>query len=744
MIPMSSVTRPAAPAGRQRKLPLRKRPDLQARPIAFQGRRHWNIKDPVALRYYQLRDEEYAILEMLDGQTSAKQIQTAFEQRFAPRRLALRELEALLGTLHQEGLIVADTPGQGESLLARHDQARRRRRLQAIANLLAMRFRGVDPEPLLGWLYPKCRWLFSRWCLLLGVLLVLAAAGLVLVKFDSFQAQLPEFHAFFNAHNIVWLAMAVVLAKVLHELAHALVCKHFGGECHELGIMLLVFMPCLYCNVSDAWMLANKWHRVAISGAGIAAEVVMAAICTLLWWSSEPGLFNSVCLNLMFVCSVSTVVFNGNPLLRYDGYYVLSDIVEVPNLHQQAASVAHSAGARWGLGIDRPLARLLPGRGHGWLGIYWIASTAYRWAVVLAIAWLLSQALKPYRLELLGRAIALAAVAVMVAGPAWKVFSFLRRAADERRLKPGRVLVRGGALAAAATALLLVPLPYRVSAPVVLEPRQARRVYVPVPGLLMESLSEGAKVRQGQTVARLENLELSAEVARLQGEQNQQRRHVWNLQSRRIDDPPAGSQLPAAKEALADIEARLRQRQTDQERLCLTAPVAGTVMPPPRQPARHAAGELSKWSGSPLDRRNAGSFLETGTTFCLVGDPQQMDALIVADQSIVDFLRIGQRVRIRLDQFPGQTLWGTINQIAEIDLKIAPRELAGSGGLPVQTDEQGVPRPRRTSYQARVVLDDHHAQLLAGASGRAKIHVDAQSLARRAYRFLAQTFRLEL
>ena len=135
----------------------------------------------------------------------------------------------------------------------------------------------------------------------------------------------------------------------MHEFGHGLSCKHFGGECHEIGVMLLVFTPCLYCNVSDSWMLPNKWHRAAIGAAGMYVELVLASIATFVWWFSQPGPFNYICLSVMFICSVSTVMFNANPLLRYDGYYILSDFLEIPNLRQKASTILNrsSASGAW-------------------------------------------------------------------------------------------------------------------------------------------------------------------------------------------------------------------------------------------------------------------------------------------------------------------------------------------------------------------------------------------------------------
>ena len=177
----------------------------------------------------------------------------------------------------------------------------------------------------------------------------LAAAALVFTHFDAFQARLPTFQQFFAGHNWLLLAAALAGAKVLHEFGHGLACKRFGGECHEMGVMLLVFTPCLYCNVTDSWMLPSKWRRAAIAAAGMYVELALAAGATFLWWFSNPGIVNSLSLNTMFICSVSTLAFNANPLLRYDGYYILSDLLEIHNLRQKADAVIRRAVTRWTL-----------------------------------------------------------------------------------------------------------------------------------------------------------------------------------------------------------------------------------------------------------------------------------------------------------------------------------------------------------------------------------------------------------
>ena len=443
----------------QRPLPVRMRRDLSAHPLQFGGRTYWGIKDPISLRYYQLREEEYFILNLLDGQQSLESIRQAFEAAFAPRRLDLQQLQAFLGTLHRDGLVVTETAGQGRELLLRRKQVRRQSWAGTFSNILAIRFRGLDPESFLQWLYPRCRWLFSIWCVTFCVLLMLAAATLVAIQFQTVRLRLPEFQAFFQMRNVVLLAAAVALSKIIHEHAHALTCKHFGGECHEMGFMLLAFTPCLYCNVSDSWMLPNKWHRVAVSAAGMYVELVLAAVCTFLWWFSVPGLLNSLCLNLVFVCSVSTIIFNGNPLLRYDGYFILADILEIPNLRQQSNTYARQRAARWFFGIDQTNDRLLTERRRGLLGAYFVASLVYRLVVVAAILWFVNEFLKPYGLEAIAQSVALVVVIGLIAVPLWQLSSFLSDPTRNRLVKWHLLLVRGGCVAVTLTLAGLLPLP---------------------------------------------------------------------------------------------------------------------------------------------------------------------------------------------------------------------------------------------------------------------------------------------
>jgi putative peptide zinc metalloprotease protein len=725
-----------------RPLPMKMRPDLVVRPQQFSGHQHWVVKDPISLRYFHLLDEEYSILRMLDGHTSLREIQQQFQRRFAPRRIRPPQLQSLLHELHSKGLVLVDAAHQDRQLLERQRRQRRLRWLETGSSLLALRFPGVDPEPLLRWLEPRCRWLFTRAARAAWLILALSAAGLATIHFDTLLQRLPKFHSFFTAENLLVFLLAMILIKVFHELAHAVTCKYFGGECHQIGVMLLVFTPCLYCDVSDAWLLPSKRQRIAISAAGIYLEVFLASVCTFLWWYTQPGLLNSLALNIVMLCSVGTLVFNGNPLMRFDGYYIFADLVEIPNLQARSRQALSRRLAAWGLGMDSPSDRVFTERRGVLLTSYAVSSLVYRCVVIVGIYYFLSEVLRPYRLQFLAQAFILVTIAGMIAPPAWRLAKLLREPLMRRRIRRSHAIRSAIVLLGLAVTVLAVPLPCRVSAPLALELKDARPVYVTTAGIVDKTVPHGSRVAAGDVLARLIKPETRMEVVELTSRRDRQSQQLRHLEARRGVDPDAASQIPSARQMLADLEERLRQLERYEDMLELRAPVAGHVIQPPRVPASKGSAErLPTWTGTPLDPINRGCTLEAGLLFCLVGDPERLEAVAIVDQAETDLIQSGQRVKIRLDQWPWKTLRGTVVEISQINLEVASPALVAGGDIPVRTDSDGVSRPVSTVYQARIDLDESDFHALAGASGRCKIAVAPQSIARRLARYVSRNFR---
>jgi putative peptide zinc metalloprotease protein len=737
-----------------RRIAIRRRPDLSARRQYYLGRSYWIVKDPVGLNYFRFQDEEYAILQMLDGEISLDEIKERFEDEFPPQKISLDELQQFLGMLHRSGLVIAAVGGQGEQLLKRRRERRRKELIGAAANILCIRFKGFDPERFLNWFYPKVHWFFTRTAVTLCLLLGIAALMLVTVQFRLFRARLPAFHEFFSFYNALWLSVTLGVIKVFHEFGHALTCKHFGGECHEVGVMVLVLTPCLYCNVSDSWMLPSKWHRAAIGAGGMYVELVLASIATFVWWWTEPGLLNHLCLNAMFVASVSTVIFNANPLLRYDGYYILADIAEIPNLRQKATSILSRKLGEWCLGLEYPEDPFLPERNQVFFALYSIASTIYRWFVVFSILFFLYKVFKPYRLEKIGELIGLASLWGLILIPLYQVGKFFYVPGRLEKVKKPRLFASAAIVVAVLAGVFMIPLPHHVMAILEVQPRGATQVYVNVleGGCLVENhVKQGDSVTAGQELARLESHDLELELAKLKAKEGQYAVQLNNLQRESAHDHKATAEMPAIAEALKAVREQLRQKEKDRRRLTLLAPQSGTVLPPPMTPPRghdeDVEAQLPSWTGTPLDPENLGSYLKDGVLFCQVGNPRQLEAILVIDQGDMEFVKKGQKVDLKLDALPHDTLHGEIDTISTSNLKITPRvhSVKAGGDLPSTTDPgTGVERPQSTSYQARVPLDDPQGELMLGLRGRAKIYTAPMSLGARLWRLVMHTFNFKL
>jgi putative peptide zinc metalloprotease protein len=541
--------------------------------------------------------------------------------------------------------------------------------------------------------------------------------------------------------------MAVV--KVLHEFGHGLSCKHFGGECHELGAMMLVFTPALYCNVSDSWMLPNKWHRAAIGAAGMYVELFLASCATFIWWYSLPGLLNSICLSVMFICSVSTIVFNGNPLLRFDGYYILMDILEIPNLRQKSTEITKRFFVWACLGIEQPENPFLPHQ-HQWaFGLYTIAAVIYRWIVVFSIIFFLNSVFEPYGLKILGQIMALSGFVGLVVQPLWGLYKFFTTPGSMNKVKRERLAATVGVIAAAVAFFLFVPLPFSVKCTFEIQPRDGQQVFTPSPAIINEvNFKPGDKVQEGDVLMQLKNADLELQLLDLEGKYKQAEEEYSVLYDQRYDDPSAIDQLDATREMRDSAKKQWEEKKREYEQLTIVAPTSGTIIPPPSRQDKisTAQGRLPTWQGTPFDKRNRGALLTPTDLICQIGDPTHMDAVLIIDQAYVDLVREDQKVRVLLEAYTRKAFETQIEEIASTEVKFVPQSMStqASGRLETKADPSGQMRPLNTSYQARAPLTDLPNELQAGMQGQARIYTGWQPLAQRFYRYAVKTFHFDL
>ncbi len=699
--PLSAIDRPQM---------LRARSDVAVTPVSFSGQSAYVLKDPLTLELFHLTAEEHFLFQSLQQTTSLGQLRRDFEQRFAPRRVTHQALQQGLNHLYGQGLLLGEAPAQGQELLERGLRRRRSERLQSCLQLLSFRVGRVDATRLVDSLYEKIRGLFSLPALLFALGAMFYACWILLAQGQEVFARLPSLAELAGPRYwLLWLA-TIVAVKVIHELAHATTCHHFGGRCHEMGVLLLAFIPCLYCDVTDVWRLANKWHRIAVSSAGMVAELVIASIALIAWWHTEPGLLQTWCLSLVVVCSVGTLLVNINPLLRYDGYYILSDLVEVPNLSGRSQGLLPAALKRWLLGELRPEDPLLSPRQRRGLLIYAVATRVYMTLVLLSIFAVLIAWAGPYRLENFVATVGVFVLVGMLGRPLLAVWRMLRNPSLRARLRGLRVFLLGASIAAALVFFFYWPIGRTISGPVVFVPVEGHAVYASTAGELRFAVAPGTQVSQGEVIARLAEPDLEMALVEQQGEREVRRVRYEQLHSLRAWDVRASQLLPTAQAALADAESQLEQLRLKGEELVITAPASGVVVAPPeREHAKEDTSLLPRWSGSPLDPRNRGSWIEPGTVFCMIANPGRLEALLAIGQADVPEVRPGQMVRIRLDLAPMRVLTGEVLQVGRRALPSS-----GSGFQP--------------THMIQVRLEEQDALLLVGARGTAKIEASRSTL----------------
>ena len=728
---------PATPFGQAAEhLRVKLRPDLVVQPQFYEGMTHYVVKDPLALKYFRFKIEEYFLLEQFDGQQTLQDVKKAFERKYRPQTISIEDLTRFVAQLHEAGIIQIDSPEQAKVLIRRRRKNRWRKVWAFLANILFVKIPVIDPERLLTRMYPFFRWIFTSYFVTASVGLMLAAITLVVSQWDLFYSKLPEFQSFFNWWTIFsfWISLAVV--KIIHEFGHGLTAKHYGGEVHEMGILFLVLTPALYCDVTDSWLLPNKWHRIWISAAGIYVELFLASIATFVWFYSEPGLLNSLSMATMFICSINTVLFNANPLLRYDGYYVLADWLEIPNLRIKSTQFFAYLIQEKVLGLEIPVQSYLPRSRRILFVTYAIASYLYRWLVTFSIIYFLSQVLKPYKLQMISYTLAVGSLVPLAGMPVYQIFKFLRTPGRLRKVKKARAAGFAVAFAALVAGILLIPTPLRIQGTLVLMPAKPDEIYTEVDGQLVElNVRDGDWVKKDTVIAKLINHEKQKEFIQKQADHDINfYKHQWYNQSPERENRAMARQYLQAAEELEPILAKITEQLG---KLTLVATRDGQIMSVPHEDIP------GRW----LHPETVGAWLKPGKPFCEIGDPHHLTAHLIVDQSDIDLVRLGRRAWVKIYGRAETTYLSEVGEIATRNRDDIPPELSqmAGGEIAGKADPKtGAIKPQTAVYEVIIPIENPNLTLLPSLRGFAKIDGGTHSFGWWLMRLIYKTFNFSL
>ncbi|MFG1420934.1 peptidase M50 [Roseixanthobacter liquoris] len=543
------------------------RAHVQIHRQTFRGSVWHVVQDNQTGRFHRLSTAAYHFICLMDGTRTVDTIWQLICERMGPQQPTQEEAVRLLSMLHGSDLIVGGVAPHLEDLTDRATRQTRRDMLARFRNPLAIRIPLLDPDRFLTATLPLVRPLFTIWGFLAWAVLVLVGTAQAVMNWHQMTS--AAFEGAFLAQNIALIVVLYPFIKLIHEMGHAYATKVWHGEVHEFGIMLLAFMPVPYVDASASTAFRERSRRALVGAAGIMVELALAALAMFVWVLAEPGMARAIAFNVVLTCGVSTVLFNGNPLLRFDGYYVLSDLIEVPNLGQRANQYVFHLIQRRAFGLpDRETPVTARGEPAIFL-TYAVASFVYRTTVMVGVAFFIAS-----HFFVVGVALALASVAGAIVWPVLKGLRFVLFSPqlDGRR---GRAMaVSLAALGVAALVLLAIPLPYSTMAQgVVWVSDDAATVRVRSAGFVAEIPADGLKeVDRDTLLLRLDDPLLQLRTAVVEKELGELR---IKLEAAMINDRVAANIL---REQIRQSEAQLANMHRSLDDLNLHAPGKGRLL----------------------------------------------------------------------------------------------------------------------------------------------------------------------
>ena len=417
----------------------------------YRGELWYVLQDLASGRYYRFTPNAYQVIGLMDGRLTVQDLWEKASERFGDEAPTQGEMVNLLGQLHAADVLLCDVPPDTAELFRRFSKQEQSWWKTNLRSPLSLRFPLFKPEKFLARTAYLVRPLFSTY----GALLWLAVVGAALVLAGLNWQDLTEgvMDRVLSGKNLVLLVLVFPFIKALHELGHGYAIKVLGGQVPEMGIMLLVFMPIPYVDASSSLAFREKWRRVLVGAAGMVVELFVASLALFLWLFLSPGFLRSICFNVIFVAGVSTILFNGNPLLRYDGYYILSDLLGILNLGQRGTNYLGYLFKRYAFGLKEEPPYVGPGE-RFWFIFYTIAAFVYRIFLYFAIISFIAA-----KFFFIGILMALWSVVGLAVVPACKKIHYVMTSPALREKRGRAVAVTWGLILGVLVLLFLLPFP---------------------------------------------------------------------------------------------------------------------------------------------------------------------------------------------------------------------------------------------------------------------------------------------
>ncbi len=696
---------------------LRPRLRRQAQIIrqTYRGERWYVLQDQGTGRFLRLNPAAYRVVALMDGQRSLGTIWHHEMARSGDEAPTQDEVVNLLAQLHQANVLMSDHRPDLLEMEERRVRTRSAKFRQYFANPLSVKFPVLDPDRVLGAVTDRMSPAVWLWALVTWVAVVFSGLIGAFYYWDELTHDLAA-HAF-TAQNMWALAVVFPLLKGIHELGHGLVIKALKGSCREMGLMFLVFVPVPYVDASQATSFPNKYHRMLVGAAGMMIELAVASLALWLWTWVQPGPVKALLHETVLLAGVTTLIFNINPLLRLDGYYILADWLEIPNLGQKSNQYVGYLLQRYVFGADQlPMPHLTPGE-RFWLPSYAVASFVYRMLVAVGILLLVSG-----QFFFVGVLMGFWVTWSMVLYPLLKNLAYLVRGPELARHRKRAWSVVAGFTSVLVSALFFLPAPSWTSTEgVIWMPEEARlRAMHPCFGRELLAVP-GTSVSAGEALMSCSDPELDAQILQSEGRQEElQARLVAAGRDDRVQAQIMRAELEVAHQRRLDLVAR-------RDAMILKSPGAGMFV-------LYGTSDFR------------GRFLARGEMMAYVISPERLTLLSVVSQGDVDLVRqhtIGVELRVAGD------VWQVIQAKIEREVPAATQDLPSlaltlEGGGKVGLDPGVRPEEGARSliplFQFELSLFDAQLPNMLGQRVYVRFVHDPEPLARQWFRGVRQLF----
>ncbi|MCB5163096.1 site-2 protease family protein [Marinomonas algarum] len=532
----------------------------------YRGLVWYVLQDACSGKFFRVPETVYRFLSRLTVSKTIEQVWQEFIEAYPEEAPGQEEVIQVLSQLHHSNLLFYRSESDHKAILDRKNKQTRQEHLTKLMAFMYLRVPIWNPDTMLSTfarlLYP----LFSKTAFIVWLIVIGLGVETVLSNWGAVRTQ---GQGFLSPDNLFLLYIGLFGLKFIHEIGHAIAIRHFGGQVNTIGLMFIILTPLPYVDATQTWSLRNRWQRAIVGGAGMYFELFIAALSAMVWAKTAPGVLNSLAYNLMIIGSVSSLLFNGNPLLKFDAYYILSDATDLPNLYKKGSEQWLYYLNRWLLGTQKAESPSDNAYERSWYTFYGIASLLYRLAIVLIITL--------YAADLwigLGIAMLVVSFGMWVVIPLWKLLRFLSSNGQLRKNRRRAWFVSISVFVTLLVCVSLVPIPYNIKAPGVVQASNSSQMFTQAGGYLLDAnLASGVSVAKGDVLARFNNPDLNHQYELV----TQQMAEVnWRL--RQSLDNDQASQIALRRQQLALQEQR-DELSSRLDRLAVVAPFDGVWMP---------------------------------------------------------------------------------------------------------------------------------------------------------------------